>query len=90
VPALRAQTETLNRWAADRRIEPVDALHLMFVLWAMTQTYADFSRQMELVMGKDALGREDFAAAEELVTRVVLRALGISPLRAVPQRAVTP
>jgi TetR/AcrR family transcriptional regulator len=83
VPALRAQAETLNRWVTDRRIEPIDSLHLMFVLWAMTQTYADFSRQMELVMGKEALGREDFTAAEELVTRVVLRALGIAaPARA--------
>jgi TetR/AcrR family transcriptional regulator len=82
VPALRAQAETLNRWMHERRIEPIDSLHLMFVIWAMTQTYADFARQMELVMGKDALGRGDFAAAEEMVTRLVLRALGIaSPAR---------
>jgi TetR/AcrR family transcriptional regulator len=82
VPALRTEAETLNRWVAERRIEPIDPLHLMFVLWAMTQTYADFSRQMELVMGKDALGRDDFVAAEEIVTRVVLSALGIaSPVR---------
>ena len=78
VPALRAQAETLNRWMLERRIEPIDSLHLMFVIWAMTQTYADFARQMELVMGKDALGRGDFAAAEEIVTRLVLRALGIA------------
>ena len=78
VPALRAQAETLNRWMLERRIEPIDSLHLMFVIWAMTQTYADFSRQMELVVGKDALGRDDFAAAEEIVTRLVLRALGIA------------
>ena len=91
VPALRAQAETLNRWVAEQRIDPIDSLHLMFVLWAMTQTYADFSRQMELVMGKDALSREDFAVAEELVTRIVLRALGIAPpARALPQLAVTP
>jgi len=78
VPALRAQAETLNRWMCEQRIEPIDSLHLMFVIWAMTQTYADFARQMELVMGKDALGRGDFAAAEEIVTRLVLRALGIA------------
>jgi TetR/AcrR family transcriptional regulator len=56
----------------------------------MTQTYADFSRQMELVMGKETLGGEDFAVAEELVTRIVLRALGIAPLaRSGPPLAVT-
>jgi TetR/AcrR family transcriptional regulator len=91
VPALRANARTLERWVADRRIERIDSLHVMFLLWAMTQTYADFSRQMELVMGKDALGREDFASAEELVTRVVLRALGLAlPTGALPQTPPSP
>ena len=91
VQVLRAQAETLQKWVADRRVDPVDPVHLMFVLWAMTQTYADFSRQMELLIGKDALDREDFAAAEELVTRVVLRALGLAPpARAHPELALTP
>jgi TetR/AcrR family transcriptional regulator len=91
LPALRVETETVKQWASQNRIAPIDPLHLMFLLWAMTQTYADFARQMELLMGKDALSRTDFAAAEELVTRVVLCALGLAPpARALPQLAVTP
>ncbi|BDG02481.1 TetR/AcrR family transcriptional regulator [Anaeromyxobacter oryzae] len=78
VPALRAQVETLGRWVADGRVEPIDPVHLMFVLWAATQTYADFSHQMALVMDKEALEPADFDAAEEVVTRVVLRALGLA------------
>jgi TetR/AcrR family transcriptional regulator len=85
VPALRAQVATLSRWASEGRIEPVDPVHLMFVLWASTQTYADFSRQMELVMGKPALCEEDFRVAEELLTGIVLRAVGIRA--AAPARA---
>jgi TetR/AcrR family transcriptional regulator len=91
VPALRTEAETLNRWVAERRIDPIDPLHLMFVLWAMTQTYADFSRQMELVMGKGALGQGDFANAEEIITRLVLRALGLTrPASAAAPLAVHP
>lgn len=78
VPALRAQVATLTRWAEAGQVTLVDPVHLMFVLWAATQTYADFSRQMELVMGKPALDDRDFQAAEELVTHLVLRTLGVA------------
>jgi TetR/AcrR family transcriptional regulator len=84
VPALRAQVETLRRWVAAGRVEPIDPVHLMFVIWAATQTYADFAHQMALVMGKPALEPADFDAAEEVVVRVVLGALGLAP----PRRAV--
>ena len=77
VPALRAQVETLNRWVAAGRVEPIDAVHLMFIVWAATQTYADFSHQMALVLGKEALSAADFEAAEEVVTRIVLRSIGL-------------
>ena len=81
VPALRAQVATLSRWAAEGRIAPIDPVHLMFVLWAATQTYADFARQMELVLGRPALVEDDFHAAEELLTNVVLRAIGVADAR---------
>ncbi len=60
----------------------------MFVLWAATQTYADFAHQMALVMGKAALAPADFEAAEEVITRVVLSALGLAEPR--PRRTAAP
>jgi TetR/AcrR family transcriptional regulator len=89
VPMLRAQVATLHRWAAEKSIEPIDGFHLMFVIWAATQTYADFSRQMVLVMGKKALSRRDFRVAETLLTRIVLRAVGLPAGAARPPRAAT-
>jgi TetR/AcrR family transcriptional regulator len=38
----------------------------------MTQSYADFAPQMQLVLGRDQLTVEDFADAEELITKMVL------------------
>jgi hypothetical protein len=42
---------------------PVDARHLMVVLWAATQAYADFAKQICLILGKVQIDREDFATA---------------------------
>ena len=54
---------------------PVDAAHLMVVLWASTQAYADFASQICLVLGREELAPEDFAAAEHLLVEMVLRAV---------------
>lgn len=75
VPLLRRDIEVFERWMADGRIARVDATHLLFALWAMTQSYADFAAQMTLVLDKPELGGDDFEAAERLIGDMVVRAL---------------
>ena len=75
VPLLRRDIEVFERWMADGRIARVDATHLLFALWAMTQSYADFSAQMALVLDKSELSGSDFEDAERLIGDMVVRAL---------------
>lgn len=75
VPLLRRDIAVFERWMADGRIARVDATHLLFALWAMTQSYADFSAQMALVLDKPELGGADFEDAERLIGDLVVRAL---------------
>jgi TetR/AcrR family transcriptional regulator len=75
VPALHADAAQFRRWAEQGRCRPVDARHLMIVLWAATQAYADFAAQVCLVLGKAQLEAEDFAAAEVQLVDLVLRAI---------------
>jgi len=75
VPLLRRDIEVFERWMADGRIARVDATHLLFALWAMTQSYADFAAQMTLVLGKPELTGEDFEDAERLIGDMVVRAV---------------
>ncbi|MDK6075792.1 TetR/AcrR family transcriptional regulator [Massilia varians] len=75
VPLLRRDIEVFERWMADGRIARVDATHLLFALWAMTQSYADFSAQMALVLDKPELTGADFEDAERLIGDLVVRAL---------------
>jgi len=51
--------------------------HLLFMIWAMTQTYADFATQIAAVLGKDKLDATVFTAGRETATALVLRGLGL-------------
>ncbi|HZX28007.1 MAG TPA: TetR/AcrR family transcriptional regulator [Telluria sp.] len=79
VPLLRKDIEVFERWSADGRIAPVNATHLLFAIWAMTQSYADFATQMALVLDRKALTRKDFDDAEQLITSMVLAAMRGAP-----------
>jgi TetR/AcrR family transcriptional regulator len=65
----------IDGWVAAGAIRPVSAPHLLFCIWAMTQTYADFSVQIGAVLGEPALGPDVFDAGCDTVTRLVLGSL---------------
>ena len=84
VPLLRKDIEVFERWIAEGRIAPVNATHLLFAIWAMTQSYADFATQMALVLNRKQLTRKDFDDAEKLIVDMVLCAVAI-PSPALPK-----
>lgn len=73
IPALQADVAIFNRWADQGLCRPVDGRHLMILLWASTQVYADWASQICLVLGKPVLEAQDFQAAESLIVEMVLR-----------------
>lgn len=87
IPALQADVDVFDRWARKGLTRPVDARHLMVVLWSATQAYADFAKQICLVFGKSRLSRKDFALAEAQLVDMVLRAILIeAPSRGARRR----
>jgi TetR/AcrR family transcriptional regulator len=76
VPLVRKDIDVFERWIAEGRIAPVNATHLLFAIWAMTQSYADFAAQMALVLNRKLTGK-DFDDAEKLITDMVLCAVAI-------------
>ena len=50
-----------------------DIYHLMFSIWAATQTYADFDWQISAVTGKAKLDEADYEAAAQTIIRLVLK-----------------
>ncbi|HZF33222.1 MAG TPA: TetR/AcrR family transcriptional regulator [Candidatus Angelobacter sp.] len=72
-----AKARVIEGWVAAGRMAPIDTRHLFFVIWAMTQTYADFDVQVAAVLGRKHLAPRDYQAATALVTRLVLRGAGL-------------
>jgi len=76
-PLFERDTALIRRWIDEGRIGPTDPEHLFFFIWASTQTYADFSTQIQLLLGKPALDQNDFDRATELLSNMVLAGLGL-------------
>ncbi|MDY7561067.1 TetR/AcrR family transcriptional regulator [Pseudomonas sp. 10B1] len=65
--------ECIQSWIDSGQIAPLDPHHLMFTIWAATQTYADFDWQISTVTGKPKLEDSDYDAAAETIIRLVLK-----------------
>ncbi|WP_145106252.1 TetR/AcrR family transcriptional regulator [Cereibacter sediminicola] len=77
---LREWTEgralAIRRWIADGRMRPVDPRHLLYMVWATTQHYADFGHQIQTLNDGRPLSDEEWAAATESVKEIILRGIG--------------
>ncbi|MDV7340295.1 TetR/AcrR family transcriptional regulator [Terasakiella sp. A23] len=66
-PWMDAKIKIINGWIEQGKMGPVDVPHMFFLIWSMTQTYADFSTQMEIVLKKDKLDQKDFDTAANMI-----------------------
>jgi len=67
----------IRGWAKAGKIADVDPYHLIFVIWAVTQHYADFAAQVEAVVGGSLNDRTFFRETEAAIDHILLR--GILP-----------
>ena len=64
-------------WIASGKLAPVDPHHLIFMIWASTQHYADFASQVEAVTGKTLQDEAFFNSTVDNVQRMIVE--GIRP-----------
>ncbi len=67
----------IQRWIDEGKMAPVDPEHLLYMLWATTQHYADFGHQIETLNGGRALSDAQWRAATESVKTMILRGIGV-------------
>lgn len=67
----------VTTWIEAGRIAPIEPAHLFFIIWAATQTYADFAVQMTAVLNRKSLDAKFFEDARETLTALVLNGLGL-------------
>ncbi len=74
---VQQKSAIIRAWTEAGKIDPVEPEHLLFMIWAMTQTYADFAAQIAAVLGKDKLDEGVFAAARKTMVSLVLKGLRV-------------
>lgn len=70
------KSAVIQAWVAAGRLAPVDPQHLLFMLWATTQHYADFAVQVEALTGQTLANPVFFEQTVANVQAVVLRGVG--------------
>lgn len=69
----------IQRWIDEGRIAAVSPKHLLYMIWATTQHYADFGHQIEVLNGGRPFRDVDWAAAKRDVVAIILRGVGLTP-----------
>ena len=62
-------------WVESGKLAAVDPHHLIFMIWASTQHYADFGSQVEAVTGKTLQDEAFFQSAVDNVQRMIIEGI---------------
>lgn len=63
----------IQHWIDQGRLAPIDPYHLIFLIWAATQHYADFIPQIKAVMSVPRLNQGYFRKVEQSLSRIILQ-----------------
>ena len=71
----------IQHWIDEGKLAPVDPYHLIFLIWAATQHYADFTPQVKAVMNVPRLKQSHFHEIEQSLSRIILHGVLARKLR---------
>jgi TetR/AcrR family transcriptional regulator len=66
----------IQRWIDEGKMAAVNPEHLLYMLWATTQHYADFGHQIETLNGGKPLNNQQWQEAKDSVKSMILRGIG--------------
>lgn len=66
----------IKRWISAGLIDPIDPNHLLYMIWATTQHYADFDHQINTLNNMEPLSDAQFDIAKQNVIRIILAGIG--------------
>ncbi len=72
-----SRIKIIQRWIEEGKMNPVDPEQLLYMIWATTQHYADFSHQIETLNGGGPLSADQFELAKNQVVHIILSGIGI-------------
>ncbi len=72
---LDAKSAVIIEWIDAGKLKPVDPIHLIFSIWAITQHYADFNVQIKAVTDKDLSDPAFFESTLSNIQHIILGGL---------------
>ena len=75
----QGRAAVFQAWIDAGKMDPVDPVHLIFLLWGSTQHYADFATQICRVSGRTRLTRQDMQDASDNLIRIIHKGCGLTP-----------
>ena len=66
----------IQRWIDEGKMAPIDPRHLLYMLWAATQHYADFGHQIETLNAGRPLSDRQWGEAKANLKQMILRGIG--------------
>ena len=68
---------TIERWIREGKIAQVNAKALLYMIWATTQHYADFDRQIVVLNNGRAYTDQDYSEKKQQVIALILASVGL-------------
>ena len=66
----------IQSWIDRGLMAPIDPRHLLYMVWATTQHYADFGHQIETLNNSEPLTDAQWQAATDSVKTIILKGIG--------------
>jgi len=63
----------IRGWIVAGKLRPIEPHHLLFMIWATTQHYADFAAQISTITGKDLSDDTFYEDTRRALTETILR-----------------
>lgn len=74
---VEAKSAIIAAWVKAGKLAPVDPHHLIFMIWATTQHYADFATQVEAVTGATLQDEAFFQRTVENVQQMIIEGIRV-------------
>jgi len=74
---VKERVQIMQSWIDQGKMRAVDPMHLIFMIWATTQHYADFNTQVLEVMNRREYDDEEIERITEFLTDMILNGLDI-------------
>ncbi len=75
---VREKSKIFQKWADEGKMNHIDPISLIFLIWSSTQHYADFETQILTIMNRADYEEDDAEQVTQFLTDFILRGIGIA------------